>query len=104
MFVFQLSTAVKYRVEENVSPTRLRQCRKEQRKRGKVRIYTGICRTEWGGKTAKVSEKKGTSAKQARTEDKKEAARNKERKRCENLRREKATQRQNHTGYRNRHK
>ena len=49
-----------------------------------------------------MSEKEG--AKQIRSEDKKETARNKERKRCENLGREKATKKQKLTGYRYRHK
>ena len=49
-----------------------------------------------------MSEKKG--AKQVRSEDKKETARNKERKRCENLGREKATKRLKLTEYRYRQK
>ena len=74
---------------------------KEQRKRGKFQIYrdqqNGVRR-----ESAKVGKRKG--AKQVRSEDKKETARNKERKRCENLGREKATKRQKLTRYWYRHK
>ena len=74
------------KVEENVSPTGLRQFRKSRKREESFEFIEKSAERSGRGKRESEREE---SAQQVRSEDKKETARNKERKRFENLGREK---------------